>query len=183
MMSRRTEISILVGLLVLLVALFYFNNRSQDPGIPGVLAADGKFQPLDVHEPQLRLDLLANLQKLAYSGSHRNIFVAAPPAPPHGPEQAVALPERVGPAPPAPPPPLQVAAEFFGFATTPTTGKRVAFFTSGDDVLVVAEGDTFLNRFRLDQIGNDSADVEELATGRHASLQMVQPPAEQAPTP
>ena len=78
MMSRRTEISILVGLLVLLVALFYFNNRSQDPGIPGVLAADGKFQPLDVHEPQLRLDLLANLQKLAYSGSHRNIFVAAP---------------------------------------------------------------------------------------------------------
>src|ERR1700676_1449964 len=110
MMSRRTEISILVGLLVLLVALFYFNNRSQDPGIPGVLAADGKVQPLDVHEPQLRLDLLANLQKLAYSGSHRNIFVAAPPLPPHGPEQSVAVPDRaVGPVPPPSPPPLQVS--------------------------------------------------------------------------
>jgi hypothetical protein len=183
MMSRRTEILILVGLLVLFVVVFYINNRSQESGIPGV-AADEKFQPLDVHEPQLRLDLLANLQKLAYSGSHRNIFVAAPPLPQHGPEQPVTVAERVvGPMPPPPPPPLQVSAEFFGFATTPGTGKRVAFFTSCDDVLVVAEGDTFLNRFRLDHIGTDSADVEELASGRHASLPMVQPPPEQASPP
>jgi hypothetical protein len=184
MMSRRTEIFILLGLLFLLVGVFYINNRSQESGIPGVLAADEKFEPLDVHEPQLRLDLLANLQKLAYSGSHRNIFVAAPPLPEHGPEKPVTVPERgVGPVPPPPPPPLQVPAEFFGFAMTPTTGKRVAFFTNGEDVLVVAEGDTFLNRFRLGHIGDDSADVEELASGRHATMQMVQPPAEQASTP
>ena len=41
-----------------------------------------------------------------------------------------------------------------------------------------AEGDTFLNRFRLVHIGNDSADVEEISTGRHATVQMVQPPPE-----
>ena len=183
MMSRRTEIYILLGLLVVLALVFYFSNRNPSSGIPGVLAADAKFEPLDVREPQLRLDLLARLQRLEYAGSHRNIFVALAPQPPRG--QSAPAPERalVGPLPPPPPPPLQVPAEFFGFATTPSTGRRVAFFTSGDEILVIAEGDTFLSRFRLDHIGNETAEVEELATGRHASVPLVQPPAEQAPPP
>ncbi len=62
--------------------------------------------------------------------------------------------------------------------TRSASGRRVAFFTSGDDVLVVAEGDTFLGRFRLVHIGNDTADVEELGTGRHTTVPMVQPPGE-----
>jgi hypothetical protein len=33
-----------------------------------------------------------------------------------------------------------------------------------------------MNRYRLDKIGNDSADVEETSSGRHATVQMVQPP-------
>ena len=144
-----------------------------------MVAADGKFQPLDVHEPQLRLDLLAKLQTLEYSGTHRNIFIATPPPPPPPPgQQQASAPPIVGPMPPPPPPPLQVPAEFFGYESTSKSGKRVAFFTSGDDVLVVAEGDTFLNRFRLLHIGNDSADVVETSTGRHATVQMVQPPPE-----
>ena len=55
------------------------------------------------------------------------------------------------------------------------TGKRVAFFLNGDEVLVVEEGSVFLDRYRLDKIGNDSADVEETSSGRHATVQMVQP--------
>ena len=54
--------------------------------------------------------------------------------------------------------------------------KRVAFFLNGDDVLVVQEGSVFMGRFRLDKIGNDSADVEEVSSGRHATVPMVQPP-------
>jgi hypothetical protein len=50
-----------------------------------------------------------------------------------------------------------------------------AFFLNGDEVLVVQEGSEFLNRYRLDKIGNDSADVEETSSGRHATVQMVQP--------
>jgi hypothetical protein len=57
----------------------------------------------------------------------------------------------------------------------PTSGKRLAFFLDGEEVLVVEEGSVFLNRFRLDKIGNDSADVEEISSGRHATVQMVQP--------
>ena len=63
----------------------------------------------------------------------------------------------------------------------PASGKRLAFFLDGDDVLVVEEGSVFLNRFRLDKIGNDSADVEEISSGRHATVQMVQPASGEAP--
>jgi hypothetical protein len=176
-MSRRTEIYALVGLLVVLAAAVYYSvSRTQVAEVPGVLAADTKFEPLDVEEPQLRLDLLTKLQKLEYSGSHRNIFVAAPPPPPTPPGGETKAAPFIGPMLPPPPPPPQVQAEFFGYASQPRIGRRVAFFTSGDDVLVVAEGATFLGRFRLVHIGNDSADVEEISTGRHVTMPMVQPP-------
>ncbi len=179
-MSERTRIYLLAGLLVLLVIVAYFwvFPKTSVPGLSGVLAADAKFEPLDVHEPGLRLDELDRLRKLEYSGSHRNIFVAAPPPVPKSVGQAADAQPFVGPRPLPPPPPLQIPAEFFGYASQPHTGKRVAFFTSGDDVLVVAEGDKFLNLFRLVRIGNENADVEEIASGRHATVPLVEPPAQ-----
>jgi hypothetical protein len=50
-------------------------------------------------------------------------------------------------------------------------------------VIIVQEGSVFLSRFRLDKIGNDSAEVEEVSSGRHATVQMVPPPGEAAPQP
>ncbi len=181
-MTKRTQIYVLAGLVALLVVVLYFYEfRSSGPGLSGVLAADTKFEPLDVQEPSLRLDQLERLRKLEYSGSHRNIFVAgAPPIPkPVAGEAAAAAQPPTGPQPP---PPLQVPAEFFGYASQTKSGKRVAFFTSGDDVLVVAEGDRFLNTFRLIHIGNESAEVEEISSGRHAMVPLVQPP-DQSGTP
>lgn len=185
-MTRRTEMYLSAGLLVLLAgaAYYFFTSRGDGTGLPGVLAADTKFEPLDVREPALRMDLLEKIRKLEYSGSHRNIFVAeAPPAPNTVLHAAEAARPFVGPRPLPPPPPLQVPAEFFGYASQPQGGRRVAFFTSGDDVLVVAEGDTFLGRFRLDRINNGSADVEEISSGRHATVPMVQPPEQGATNP
>ena len=60
-MSRRTQIWILVALAAVLVVV-YLANRTQMPGLQGVMASDGKFQPLNVDEPQLRLDLLEKLR-------------------------------------------------------------------------------------------------------------------------
>jgi hypothetical protein len=179
-MSRRAQIYVLIGLLVL-AAVVYLANRSQVPGFSGVLAADTKFTPLNIQEPQLRLDLLAKIKQEVYAGAHRDIFNAmAPPITPGG--GAVpgkpAPPKIVGapyPLTPGPPPPVQVPGEFFGYASMPQTGRRVAFFKEGDDVLVVPEGDTFLVRFRLIHIATDSADVLEIASGRHANVPMVAP--------
>jgi hypothetical protein len=116
---------------------------------------------------------LEKIRKTEYSGSHRNIFSATAPPVEKPKTEASAF---VGPRPAPPPPPLQVPGEFFGYAWRPHSEKRAAFFTSGDDVLIVHEGDTFLGGFRLVHIGNDSADVEEISSGRHASVPLVQPP-------
>ena len=179
-MSRRTELYTFAGLVVavVLAGYYYLSSRSQVTGLPGVLAADTNFRPLDIQEPRLRLDLLEKIRKTEYAGSHRNIFVAAPPPSIQAPS-APAPPPFVGPRPAPPPPPLQVPAEFFGYASQAPAGRRVAFFTSGDDVLIVHEGETFLNRFRLDRIGNDYADVEEIGSGRHATVPLVQPAPDQ----
>ena len=178
-MSRTTEKYVLAGLVVVLAAvgLWFFMTRNQGDGLPGVFAADTKFEPLDVREPGLRLDLLEKISKIEYSGSHRNIFIAVAPPPVVVPGQTVVHTRPiVGPMRPPPLPPPTVPAEFFGYASQAHGGRRVAFFTSGDDVLVVGEGDVFLNRFRLDHINNDSADVEEISTGRHVTVPMVQAP-------
>jgi hypothetical protein len=173
-MSRRTELYIFAGLIALVACsgYYYFSSRTQVTGLPGVFAANMKFQPLDVQEPRLHFDLLERIRKTEYSGSHRNIFSAAPL--PIEKPSARASSKFVGPRPAPPPPPVQVPAEFFGYEWRPHSEKRVAFFTSGDDVLIVHEGDTFLGRFRLDHIGNDSADVEETSSGRHAAVPLVQ---------
>jgi hypothetical protein len=176
-MQGRRELYLLAGLLVLVASsgyYFFSGTRGGNAGIPGVLASDTKFEPLEVREPGLRLDLLEKVRKLEYTGSHRNIFVAMPPPPPKSVEEAPAR-AFIGPRVPPPPPPVQVPAEFFGYASERHGDRRVAFFTSGDDVLVVGEGETFLGRFRLDHINNDSADVEELGTGRHTTVQLVEP--------
>jgi hypothetical protein len=179
-MSRRTQIWILVALIGVLVAV-YLANRPQISGLQGVMASDGKFQPLNVDEPQLRLDRLEKLHKLEYSGMHRNIFSAvALPVEPTA-EERKRLEHQYPTVPhPPPPPPVEVPAQFFGYASMPSSPRRLAFFLNGDDVIVVQEGSVFLSRFRLDKIGNDSADVEEVSTGRHATVQMVQPPPGEA---
>ena len=176
-MSRRTQIGVLIGLVVLLIVV-YLANRTQMPGLQGVLASDGKFQPLNVDEPQLRIDLLEKLQKLEYSGTHRNIFSAvALPVEPTAAEKAKLEHRYPTVDAPPPPPPVQVPAQFFGYASMKSSPRRLAFFLNGEDVIVVQEGSVFLSRFRLDKIGNDSADVEEISSGRHATVPMVQPPA------
>lgn len=180
-MSRRSQLYVLGALLVILVVVF-LNERSGDSGGEGVLASDAKFTPLSVQEPQLRLDLLEKLHKLEYSGSHRNIFSEVAPPPVLTPEE-VKEKQRVYPTVPPPPPlaPVEVPAQFFGYAAMQNTGKRVAFFLNGEDVLVVEEGSVFLARFRLGKIGNDTADVEEISTGRHVSVPIVKAPSADQP--
>ncbi|HUJ32427.1 MAG TPA: hypothetical protein VLY23_14170 [Candidatus Acidoferrum sp.] len=188
-MSRRTQIIVLVGLVILL-AIVYVRNRNDVPGFGGVLAANSRFVPIDVQEPNLRLDLLAQTHRSTYNGSNRNIFdiTAVPVKPQPGqPGQSVVAqePPHVGdiyPQKPPPPPPPHLPAQFFGYETRPGSTIRVGFFLSGDDVIVAAEGDTLMGNFRLLHIGNDSADIEEISTGRHFTVALEQPPGEASPS-
>jgi len=135
--------------------------------------------PLNVEEPELRLDLLADLKKLEYTGTHRDIFSAVAPPPPPVAGAAAAnqhkYPDYTVHRPP-PPPPVQVPGTLYGYAVMKDSGKRLAFFQEGDDILVVQEGSEFLHNYRLIKVGPDSADVLELSSDRHANVPMTQPP-------
>lgn len=77
----------------------------------------------------------------------------------------------------APPPsqakPPVVPATFYGYVTDAHTGTRRAFFIEGEDnIYVLAVGEILLGRFRLVQIGSDTAELEEISSGRRATLTM-----------
>lgn len=176
-MSRRSiEIYVLIGLLVV-AAVIFLRGRGGVSNVPSVIAASNtKFVPLDVREPDLRLDLLEKIHNTKYAGLQRDIF-SGQPLPKPQPKLTPSSEKGPNvPAAPAGPPPVQVPAQFFGYASQAASGTRVAFFLNGDDVLVVAEGDTFLGNFRLLHIGNDSAEVEQISDGRHATVPLEQPP-------
>lgn len=175
-MSEQKKIQLLIALLLVAGAL-YFYERNATPSLPGGVQADAGFTPLNVQEPALQLDRLQQAQNDEYTGTQRNIFVATPTPPPQTAEAHVEAPRPfVGPQLPPPPPPLQVPVEFYG--TESSAGKQVALLKNGEDIIIVAQGDTFMDRFRLLHIGNQSADVEEISTGRHATLPLV-PPVDQ----
>jgi hypothetical protein len=181
-MKKQTQIYVLVALLVVLVYVF-FANRSGAPGVNGVLASDSKFVPLNVEEPELRLDLLQKIKKADYTGSGRNIFSAVVPPPAPGTPGNPIKPTHPYPTvrQPPPPPPVTVPGTLYGYAVMKDNGKRLAFFQEGEDVLVVEEGSEFLHGYRLIKVGPDTADVEEISSGRHAIVQMTQPASVESP--
>jgi hypothetical protein len=175
-MNRRVQIRLLVGLLVPLAVVAYIDIR---PGAgPVGKPANDTFDLLKVENPQLRLDMLERLKQYKHDGSQRNIFSASVPPPPVAVAQK---PVNMTPAPPTPPPgppPLVVPAQFFGYVTDARTGARQAFFSDGEQTYVVGLGEVLLGRFRLVQIGNSTAELEETAIGQRAILAMEDQPAQ-----
>ncbi len=168
-MSRRAQLVLLGGLLVALVATLYFTPWRPSAN-PETLPLSGNYIPMNVDSPKPRTDRLARSQKVEYNGMHRDIFRYGPPPAPR--IQQVAIPGPKPPEPPPAPPPLQVPVKFFGYAADPHSGSRRAFLAAldGEEVFIVSEGDTLMSRFRVLRINNGSAEFEELATGRRASL-------------
>jgi hypothetical protein len=176
-MNRRTQLYILGGLLGVLALLIF----SQWGGgqVAQVFFRDEKFQPLKVENPSLRLDLLEKISKLEYAGAHHNIFDRKEPPPPPVKQAPAPPPVDPGPALPPPEPPLVLPYKFFGYSVDAATGRRRAFFTagSGDDVWILAEGETLQNRFRLLRIGTNTVELEEIASGKRAQLRLEEQPA------
>ena len=174
MSSRQKRITLLAVLGVVLLYTLYRSNRGPEIA-PVVSSADEKFRPIAVENPALKLELLDRLKKLQYQGSHRNIFSSvAPPPPSAAPPSAAVVSPPVVPVPSGPAP-LVIPAMFYGFVTDVQTGMRRAFFMEGENVYIIGVGETLLGRYRLVQIGNSSVELEEISTGRHATLTMEEP--------
>ena len=173
-MTKRNKIA--AGLLAAILLLFVYvvySNRQPNAVVVATSSARG-FVPLAVENPALRLDLLQELKKFQYEGPRRNIFSTAPLPPPV--QAALPAPPVISaPVQMAGPPPLTVPATFFGRVIDKRSGTQRAFFSQGDDVYVLGLGEVLMNRFRLIQIGDRTAELEEIASGRRTTLTMEQP--------
>lgn len=173
-MSNRRKITLLIGLGAMLLFALYWGNRTTE--IAPVVSSADDFRPISVDNPALRLDLLDRLKKLQYSGSHRNIFTSSAPPPVTAAAATPAIaPMPSTPAVPAGPPPLVIPATFYGYVTDSLTGMRRAFFMEGENVDILGVGEVLMGRYRLVQIGNSSAELEEISSGRRATLTMEEP--------
>jgi hypothetical protein len=176
-MTRRTQFIVLGVLLAVLAATafnFYRTRYSSPEDTPLPVSLDAKFTPLGVDNPALRLDILKRFLALEYKGVHRSIFSATLPPPPAPPPSKQAI---VVPGPPPGPPPLTVDAKYFGYVSDFGGSHRRAFFatSNNEDVIIAGEGDTFMGRFRIVRLTNTAADVEEVSTGRRATLTLEEP--------
>ena len=176
-MTTRTKTIVLGVLLVVLAGTafnFYRTRYSSDGGGSHAGFAGRAIYSAGVDNPALRLDILKRFLALEYKGVHRSIFSATLPPPPAPPPSKQVV---VAPGPPPGPPPLTVDAKYFGYVSDFGGSHRRAFFSTpnNEDVIIAGEGDTFMGRFRVVRLTNTTADVEEVSSGRRATLTLEEP--------
>lgn len=139
-------------------------------------------------DPALKLDLLAQLQKLPLEGGERSLFEFGAPPKPKTPTPTVApvrpitpllTPETSG-VPATPPKPVipPIPLKYYGYVSdsrnvTPGAAKR-AFFLDGEDIVVAGENDVIRNRFKIIRIGVNSAVVEDTSNKNQQTLPLVE---------
>jgi hypothetical protein len=168
-MKRKFE-WIALGVLLLALAGLIAGNFRGSQGLVAVFTGGDRVDRFVVPNPTLRLDLLDKISKLEYQGTLRNIFAHAPAPPVTKAPAPVVAPTPLVDGTPREPPKLEVPFKFYGFVVDTVSGRRRGFFTSGEDVLVAAVGDTLQSRFKLVNLTNTRAEVEEISSGRRASL-------------
>ena len=175
-MKQQKQIAVLVALVVVGAAVWYWNTR-QNPAAAGASSIASGYSPINVENPAVRWWKLEKVRKTEYKGGGRDPFSALAPPPP--PPKVLEPGDQgyVKPVPP-PPPPLELPVKFYGYGTVPNGTARRAFLTDGEEVYVVAEGDTLMGRFRILKIGNATIDFEEVSSGRQgkANLEEAPPP-------
>jgi len=80
------------------------------------------------------------------------------------------------PPPPPPPPVIPPNLKFFGYGTVPNGTSRRAFFSDGDEVYIIAEGETLLGKYRIIKINNNNLEFEEVSSGRRNTTPLVEEP-------
>ncbi len=168
-MKEKNQIFALVALVVVGAAVWFWNSH-QNPTAAGAGTIAG-YTPMNVENPAIQGWKISKVQKTEYKSSGRDPFSAVAPPPP---TPKALQPGDIGFVPPVapPPPPPELPAKFYGYGTVPNGTARRAFLTDGDEVYIVAEGDTFLSRYRILKIGNATIEFEEIASGRQGKANL-----------
>jgi hypothetical protein len=68
--------------------------------------------------------------------------------------------------------------KFFGYGTVPNNSSRRAFFSSGEDIYVVTEGEILLNQYRILKINNTTLEFDQVSSAcTRATAPLVEQPA------
>ena len=172
--KQKHQIAVFV-VLVVIAATAWLWNYLRRPVVADVSGLKDDFV-FSVENHQIRLDEIERARKTEYKSSGRNPFSPVQaPAPPVS--DAGEKHEIPGPQPPPPPPPLTLPSnvKFYGFGTVPIGTPRLAFFTDGEEIYAVAEGEVLMRRFRILRIGNASVEFEEISSGRTSTAPLDEP--------
>ncbi len=173
-MKQKNQIAVLVALLAIMGVVWYFNS-SKPTEVAGNAAAFQNYKLLAVDNPQLHREKMEAAQKAEYRSTGRNPFSEIAPPPPEAVKKAnTRLTYGPIPLPPPPPPTLPPTMKFFGYGTVPNGSSRRAFLADGDDVYIVAEGDTLLGRYRIIKVNNSNLEFEEISSGRRNTVALSQ---------
>ena len=181
-MTRKQQIVVLVVLVGIALVVWSFEWNKHTPAMQTAKSIQN-FKVLVVENPQIRWAELQHVRDTEYKSNGRNPFsVIAPPTPDEL-RKTKAAQQQTPPPPPPPPPPTEAKLppnlKYFGYGMVPTGSARRAFFTDGEDVYIVTEGDTLLGRYRILKVGNSNLEFQEISSGLHGTT----PLEEQAGSP
>jgi hypothetical protein len=170
-MKEQTKGIVLVALIAVAGLIWYWERHDSSADVASSqVAGELSYKPLAVDNPALQREKQAASRKTEYKSSGRDLFSEIAPAP-----VVVAQKEETHtmtgpiPLPPPPPPALPGNVKFFGYGTVPNGSAKRAFLSDGDQIYIVAEGDTLLGKYRVVKIGNANLDFEEIGSGRRGS--------------
>ena len=169
-MKPRNQIILLVGL-VAVAAVVWFSQRTKPTAAAGTASVFQDLKLLGVESSELHFASLEAARKTEYSKTVRDIFRSVAPPPTVDPGKMADRHEPIGPQKDLPPPDPKLPGnlKFFGYGTVPNGTARRAFFSDGEDVYIVPEGETLLGRYRILKVGNLNLEFEEVATGRRGT--------------
>jgi len=165
-MKQKKQVAALAVLLVILGLVWFFYFQQPDPSdSTDVASAAQNHQLLSVDNPQLHNDGVERARRTEYKSGGRNIFSRElpPPPPPKNPKPVDPIP--IPKPQPVVPTVSPLPVKFYGYGIVPNGTIREAFFTDGEDIYVVPEGQVLLNRFRILKIGNVNLEYEEISSG------------------
>ena len=176
-MTEKTKGILLAALIVVAGFIWYLERSGSSAAATSSQIGELTYKPLAVENPALQREKQEASRKTEYKGGGRDLFSEVAPPPPEAPKQAQRQIAQ-GPIAPAPPPPpaLPGNLKFFGYGTVPNGTAKRAFLSDGEQIIIVAEGDTLLGRFRVVRIGNANLDFEEIASGRRGSTALSDEP-------
>jgi hypothetical protein len=168
---KQSKQLVVLAVLLLIAGFIWFLYFDHDKPVvtADAIPTPQNYHPIGVDNPQLHNDAVEKARKTDYKSAGRNIFSRQLPPPP--------LPKHSVPDTKQPdiqtakmitsPTPIvsSLPVKFFGYGTVPNSMSRRAFFTDGEEVYIVGEGELLLNRFRILRIGNANLEYEEISSG------------------